>query len=59
MPDHPTHPVHPDHPVAPDVDAPIEEHRKHATAILEVDEFKHKPPGHPAKDEDEFEIPNN
>lgn len=54
-----THPDHPIHPEAPDINTPISEHVKHAALILEMDQYKQKPKDHPARDEDETEIPVN
>jgi hypothetical protein len=45
-------------PKVPKLDAPIDEHRKHAREFLDLDEFKHKPPGHP-DDKHETDTPVN
>lgn len=37
-------PPKPKKPVAPERDAPIEAHRKHAAEVLEYEPFKRKPP---------------
>jgi len=43
-------------PKAPAANAPKAEHKRHAKEVLEFEDYKHKPPGHP-KDDDEIEMP--